>query len=93
MIHVSILVPARTGLKLTLSWPEPGYKQKTFARKIMVLNSTRVKNDGCSIPPRLSAYNHLGRKQITSNSSSDGLPEIDVQAEAGRYTDTQKMWH
>lgn len=53
----------------------------------MILNSTRMKNNGCRIPPCLSAYNHLGRSQITNNSSSDGLPEIDVQAAAERDTE------
>lgn len=68
-------------------------KEKTFAGKMMGLDSTRIKNDGCRIPPRLSVYNHLGRKLITSNSSSDGLHEIYVQAEAERYADAQKTWH
>lgn len=49
---------------------------------MMALDSTRMKNDECRIPPCLSIYNHLGRKQITTNSSSDGLHEIHVLAEA-----------
>lgn len=68
MIHVSALVPARTGSKLTLSWLEPVYKENPFDRKILILNSNRMKNNGCRILPCLSAYNHLGRNQITNNS-------------------------
>jgi len=68
-------------------------KEKPFAGKMMVLDSTKMKNDGCRIPPRLSVYSHLGRKQITSNSFSDGLHEIHVLAEAESYADAQKTWH
>lgn len=79
-------------VKLTISWLEAGCKEEIFAGKIMVLNSTRMKNDRCRIPPHLSAYNHLGRKQTTKNGSSDGLPEIGVQAETERYTENVALW-
>lgn len=79
---------------MSVPWfqPEPGYKEKPFARKMMILNSTRTKTNGCRIPPRLSAFNHLGRKQITNNSSSGGLPEIVMQAAAERYTENVPLW-
>lgn len=62
-------------------------KEKAFAGRMMGLDSARMKNDGCRIPPRLSVYNHMVRKRITSSNSSDGLSEIYVHAEAARYAD------
>lgn len=63
-------------------------QRKTFCQK---RNDSEFhqdkKNDGCRIPLHLWAYNHLGRNQITNNSSSDGLPEIDVQAAGDGHTE------